>query len=191
MPAAPAMLIAALLSQTASPVPVPPTASRVVSVDRAGSKVAICAEVPDNQAKLMQRNGRKLPPTHIFLDDGRTVRKVVTGLGGCDPAWSPDGTRLAFTAPDGVWVLNEPDDVGERLVDTTLDHGRYTSVSQPKWSPDGSRLAYLLNDDGDVRVEVVAANTGATLYTSPHRVNGFHWVDVRTIDVDGQPVEIR
>lgn len=67
-----------------------------------------------------------------------------------DPAWSPDGTRIAHTRRDrrfanaqNVWVMR-PDGTGARAM-TSVDASygpRY-----PAWSPDGSRLAYVENDD--------------------------------------------
>jgi Tol biopolymer transport system component len=112
-------------------------------------------------------------------------------LGGCDPAWSPDGTRLAFTAPDGVWVVAEPDDVGERLVDTTLDAGKYTAVADPQWSPDGERLAFKVSGRDGTHAEVVDAHDGTVLYTSDAGVTQVRWVAERMIEVNGRQFPVR
>ena len=54
-----------------------------------------------------------------------------------EPAWSPDGRRLAYCRGDTVQVLE-------------LDTGREVTLgeaapgtAQPRWSPDGSRIAFL------------------------------------------------
>ncbi|MFC6735823.1 S9 family peptidase [Halolamina salina] len=64
---------------------------------------------------------------------------------GLQPAWSPDGDRIAFVAqheedPDDTHVRNvytiRPDGTGyQQLTDAGL------RVQQPRWSPDGSRIA--------------------------------------------------
>lgn len=52
-----------------------------------------------------------------------------------DPAWSPEGRRIAFRAGDGSLVVASVDDGRRRILD---DFGAY----EPAWSPDGSQIAY-------------------------------------------------
>ena len=71
---------------------------------------------------------------------GGDPTRLTRGAGDSAPAWSPDGTRLAFLrADDGppqVWTL--PAEGGEPERSTTLPLG----AGRPLWSPDGSRIAF-------------------------------------------------
>lgn len=67
--------------------------------------------------------------------DGSNLTRVTTGI---DPAWSPDGKRIAFTRwsnPSGVYVANA-DGTNEQLLD-----GAAQTLS-PQWSPDQTRLVF-------------------------------------------------
>jgi WD40-like Beta Propeller Repeat len=62
----------------------------------------------------------------------------LTNRAAFQPAWSPDGTRIAFVTLDAkeIFVIN-PDGTGE--VNLTQGLGENDG---PAWSPDGSRLAF-------------------------------------------------
>lgn len=83
------------------------------------------------------------------------------GPGG-DPAWSPDGSTIAFDRGDGVYI-GGPDGAGAR---------RVAGGIAPAWSPDGRRLAVV---DGGVAVvsldgtsrRLVAREVVAPLVWSP------------------------
>jgi hypothetical protein len=62
------------------------------------------------------------------------------GLFDDGPAWSPDGTTLAFSA-NGALCTAAPDGRGAKVV-VPLDPGRESSAEDPAWSPDGNLLAY-------------------------------------------------
>jgi dipeptidyl aminopeptidase/acylaminoacyl peptidase len=70
-------------------------------------------------------------------------RLTATAAGESGPAWSPDGSRIAFSTTRGtdevsqIYVL-PMDGPGEAVAITSLS----TGAASPKWSPDGSRIAF-------------------------------------------------
>lgn len=73
-------------------------------------------------------------------------------------AWSPDGSKLAFTA-QGIWAMNAD---GTHL--TRLAGAVWESYSLT-WSPDGRKIAFTSSRGGDSDIWVMNANG-----TSKHRL---------------------
>jgi len=77
-----------------------------------------------------------------------------------DPAWSPDGRRIAYVVVENagggrsdVWVMN-----GDGSNPTRLTEGPGASLS-PTWSPNGSRIAYTHSAPGQAdQVWIMDAN---------------------------------
>jgi Tol biopolymer transport system component len=73
-----------------------------------------------------------------------------------DPAWSPDGARIAFwSLRDGnaeIYVMNA-DGSGQ----TRLTNNPATDV-EPAWSPDGTKLAFRTDRDGNAEVYAMGAD---------------------------------
>ena len=79
--------------------------------------------------------------------DGSSDRVVPSGG---QPAWSPDGKRIAFTSPrladDSIgftgfptlWVMNADGSGRKRWWE-----GQYPPEGEPTWSPDGTQVAFM------------------------------------------------
>jgi TolB protein len=86
----------------------------------------------------------------LIRSDGTDQERITRRLATTDPAWSPDGGRIAFTrnedigesttfTSDDVFVMDADGDDVRRLTRERV--GR--SSGQPTWSPDGQQIAYV------------------------------------------------
>jgi Tol biopolymer transport system component len=65
---------------------------------------------------------------------------LTRGQGGTDPAWSPDGTRIAFSSPRARnYELYTMDPNGNDVTRLTYTA---SAEAEPAWSPDGGSIAY-------------------------------------------------
>lgn len=77
-----------------------------------------------------------------------------------DPAWSPDGSRIAFASGRAgahldIWVMNANGSSPVNLTPLADSTGSGEAGIEPSWSPDGERIAYtyqgdvwVMSDDG-------------------------------------------
>ena len=75
-----------------------------------------------------------------------------------DPAWSPDGTKIAFSRSSGsryqIFVMNSD---GTNPVQLTTGD---SSASDAAWSPDGGRIAFTRCSAGSCEIYVMNADGG-------------------------------
>lgn len=125
---------------------------------------------PDGSEVLYTRtlvdkvNDRRASSVWIMNADGSKKRFLVDGS---SPQWSPDGTRIAFTAegePGGSQVfVRWMDDEGLVTQVTRVQK----SPSNVEWSPDGTRIAFTMTVPSDDPWPV----------SLPGRPEGAKWTD--------------
>jgi TolB protein len=93
--------------------------------------------------------GDPAPKIYVMNADGTDQTMIAETTQGHDLAWSPDGTRLAFSDVGGIYVVNA-DGSGETKVPTTTNNDQ-----RPAWSPDGTRLAVRNLDDMIIGIDVI------------------------------------
>jgi hypothetical protein len=127
------------------------------------------------------------------------------GLSAREPAWSPDGTRIAFTrtitqpgypGDAEIYVINTDGTGLTRLTDNPAGGAPSNDLS-PSWSPDGTQIAfssrrngqygvYVMNADGTGLRRLADAPAGSYPAWSPDGtriVYGNH--DIVTVRLDG------
>jgi eukaryotic-like serine/threonine-protein kinase len=131
---------------------VSPPARQLVWMDREGKQAALLGEPADWGMPRIAPDGRRAvcgkvsPDRHraeLWLLDPDAVSRLVSVPGGDarSPVWSPDGTRIAFTARTGTLfdiylkALNAPDPA------EPLFHSEYTKYLND-WSRDGRYLLF-------------------------------------------------
>jgi Tol biopolymer transport system component/imidazolonepropionase-like amidohydrolase len=105
----------------------------------------------------------------LGIDGGAARRILEDGYDARLPAWSPDGTRLAFQAylrdTWHIWAISAD---GTGLQELTS--GPYDD-REPHWSPDGTRLAFSSDRGGNYDIWILTIATGEVRRLTTHAAN--------------------
>jgi gamma-glutamyltranspeptidase/glutathione hydrolase len=109
---------------------------------------------------------RPTPVRSLTLVAGLVTAFVVTAFsaqapatltGMRDPAFAPDGRRIAVSWLEQVWTMTPAGRDQKRVV---TSQGAWISERDPAWSPDGRQIAFAADTDGAFDLYVVAAGGG-------------------------------
>ena len=81
-------------------------------------------------------------------------------IGVQEPAWSPDGKRIAVSYLDRLWSMT-PDGKQARAITQNLKTSEPQNLNEsvierePAWAPDGNRIAYAAIETVDERKKVI------------------------------------
>jgi Tol biopolymer transport system component len=123
--------------------------------DVTNGKIAVAREGCEGDV-LMCRE-----PAHIVLVNPDGSGELDIGEGST-PAWSSDGSRLAYTAGDAGAIYVVDADGARKTSVVSCDEPDCVSVMSPTWSPDGTQLAFMVEHTGrsgrDSEVDIWVVN---------------------------------
>ena len=104
--------------------------------------VPASATFPGGNGKIAY-SGRK--QIHVIDPDGSGDAQLTFGeKPSRSPAWSPDGSKIAFirgNKPSSLFIMNA-DGTDKTLIQRRISKHRYYFFSSPAWSPDGTQIAF-------------------------------------------------
>ena len=100
------------------------------------------ATFPGGNGKIAYSHKKQI---HVIDPDGSDDVQLTFGDNRSrSPAWSPDGSKIAFlrgNKPSSLLIMNA-DGTDRTLVQRRISKHRYYFFDRPAWSPDGTQIAF-------------------------------------------------
>lgn len=118
---------------------------------------------------------------YVMNIDGTGVRRVTfEGSHNTDPAWSPDGSKIAYVGRGGVFDVYTVTVSGSKVTRITQGAG---DNEDPSWSPDGDYVAFSSTRSGGAHIWMSTADgahqvqltQGGGGYTNPAWSPSIQW----------------
>ncbi|HSG91947.1 MAG TPA: protein kinase, partial [Pseudomonadales bacterium] len=170
------LVIHGISDRTVTPLPTGPGDAIQAAWSPDGSRIAFVRS---------QRPDRKLSPSDVYgyFFEGGDVWQISPGDAeptplveeAFNPAWSPDGTRLAVDARwAGARRIWTTDAAGRNPRQITSDDSEANYHVSPSWSPDGRRIVYRTVETTQSDLAVVDLATGASWALTTDQFQDLH-----------------
>lgn len=137
------------------------------------------AAFPGENGRIAFQSDRDGPVEIYATSLGGTPERITTSNNSSDPAYSPDGSKIAFVSGGAqgqdIFVMNA-DGTGRKQITNTG-----SADKQPAWSPDGKKIAFVANSFDSDR------QTDDEIWTINADGTGRRQVTNNTVQTDEQP----
>jgi len=106
----------------------------------------------------------------VVFSGGAEQVLTPSGASQGQPAFSPDGTRIAYASNSHIWIMKAD---GTHAAAVPVTGNPYEG--DPTWSPDATKLGYINGSNGQIYTVKTAGGAPTQLTTSGTSINDLKW----------------